>query len=38
MTVGELARLFNAERAIGADLTSSPARAGAGATSTTGRA
>ena len=29
MTVGELARLFNAERTIGADLTSSPARAGA---------
>ena len=35
MTVGELARLYNAERKIGADLMSSPARAGGGTTSTT---
>ena len=39
MTVGELARLFNAERKIGADLTvDRPARAGAGPTSSTGPA
>ena len=39
MTVGELARLFNAERKIGADLTVDPLRGlAARATSTTGRA